>query len=218
VSVGGAIADHPWERRQPVVWRAAELVAAMVVVGFALVVGFVVPVVLPWALAGAGRVALVRARGGASHPLADVVAGVREDGRAGIAAAVLGACIALPIGLLALAATSTEPSLGAGIRLVLLPVSLLAVAWVIVALLVALATTTPLRRVVPAALALVVARPVRSFAVGPVGIVGLVPTFAGLDPAVASLVAGASFLAAVRVAWPVVARAAAGERGSRPAE
>ena len=206
---GAAIVDHPWERRQPLAWRAAELVASVVVVGFALVVGFAVPLVLPWALAGAGRVALVRARGGASHPLADVVAGVREDGRAGIVAALLAACLALPLGLAALAVGSlADPSLGAGMRLVLLPVWVVACAWGLVALLVGSATATPLRVVVPGSLAVVVGSPGRSFVAGLLGMAGPVTVLAGLDPAVAAFFAGASFIAAVRVAWPAVDRAA----------
>jgi hypothetical protein len=206
---GASVADHPWERRQPSAWRAAEFVASLVVVGFPVVLGFAVPVVLPWALAGAGRVALVRARGGASHPVADVVAGVREDGRAGILAALLAACMALPLGLIALAVGSlADPSVTAGMRLVLVPVTVLIAAWVVVALLVGSATETPSRAVVPGALAVVMGSPGRSVAAGLIASAGAVPVVAGFDPAVAALVAGWSFLTAVRVAWPPVARAA----------
>lgn len=199
VARSGAV-DHPWEGRSPWLWRATELVAAIVVIGLLLTVGIALPPILPVAIAGSARIAVRRARRLAVHPLGDAMAGIREDLPA-IATIVLavGLVVAPAVWAVGLSGPS-DTDLGAGVRLGLLAMASLGLAPLVVGSAIASATTTRARAIPLAALAVSLRSPLRSVAIVAAMIVGLIPMASAGGPAILPVWIGAAYLVATRTA------------------
>src|SRR4051812_26633254 len=196
--------DHAWEAAHHHSWAILTAVAAAVVTGAAAMAGIAFPPLLPFALAAAARVGAAFARR-SSHPLGDLASGLRDDAQG---AAVVVLAFALAAGPAAWFLAFGPPPDGAsvdGIRVAAIAYLVAMPGPIVLALTVGATTSTPARRLPAAGLALAAGSPARSVAIAALVVIALVPFVAGLDAAFAMLPLGAGLVAAIGVAWPVVA-------------